>query len=387
MQKLLYLDTARLGQMSPRACRASVDFARFASECGGSLYFSDFLSDGYSENLNEFEQLRGWKGIAGLKSHISRLAGADIGTEVIIAARSSMLLKLAARNMASACRNVLISDCCWPVYEQIMARALATTGAVLTKVRLRSLMFEGCFDRDRLVKQIHEQYIEHQCDGLFLPAVDNLGIHLPVSEIVASIRSETQLRFVAVDAAQAINHVPIASALRCCDFMIAGCHKWVGGFNPLGIGLTRNGWSKQGTNDDPLHSFSLELEHRRHERFGESVAVAPLITANAAVEEANEQAVPESVFEKNRDCISELAALAGWRLASPNRHFESRILLLQSPIKSTQSLSAEQLQRKFVDRGVALTAYRQGLVRISLPSECLDDSELGRLCSALTACR
>ena len=71
MPQVLYLDTARLGQMSPRARRASVDFARFASECGGSLYFSDFLSDGYSENLKEFEQLRGWKGIAGESAHIA----------------------------------------------------------------------------------------------------------------------------------------------------------------------------------------------------------------------------------------------------------------------------------------------------------------------------
>ena len=70
MPKLLYLDKARLGQMSPGARRASFDFSRFASEFGCSLYLSDFLKEGFEawpgELREQFQNLSGWQGVAAL---------------------------------------------------------------------------------------------------------------------------------------------------------------------------------------------------------------------------------------------------------------------------------------------------------------------------------
>lgn len=40
---------------------------------------------------------------------------------------------------------------------------------------------------ERLVIEITELYKEQGCDGIFLPLVDNLGVKLPVKQIVAAI--------------------------------------------------------------------------------------------------------------------------------------------------------------------------------------------------------
>ena len=42
----LYLDTARLGLMSPSAQRLQIDFIRFAGGEGASLYWDQFLRGG-----------------------------------------------------------------------------------------------------------------------------------------------------------------------------------------------------------------------------------------------------------------------------------------------------------------------------------------------------
>lgn len=87
----LYLDTARLGQMSPRACRASVDFARFASEHGCSLYLTQLLEDGFSawpQSLQErYGGLSDWEGFNSLAAKLKTIAHATPDTEVVVAAR------------------------------------------------------------------------------------------------------------------------------------------------------------------------------------------------------------------------------------------------------------------------------------------------------------
>ena len=49
MPARLYLDTARLGRMSPRAQRAQIDFVRLAGEEGCTLYWERFLRDGFGD--------------------------------------------------------------------------------------------------------------------------------------------------------------------------------------------------------------------------------------------------------------------------------------------------------------------------------------------------
>ena len=120
MPPLLYLDTARLGQMTPAAKDAQLDFVRLTAEEPSSLYFEEFLRSGYS-GWPEFYQrrfpgLRTWHGVSGLKQSIRQIAGAPDHWRVLLASRSLSLVRLATGSLFRACRNVLATDLGWSTY-------------------------------------------------------------------------------------------------------------------------------------------------------------------------------------------------------------------------------------------------------------------------------
>ena len=392
MQELLYLDTARLGLMSPHARRASIDFARFASEQGASLYLSEFLRRGaesWPKHLRtQYPGLLGWHGVERLRSHLRTLAEAPPDSEVLVAARSAVLMKFAARLLVGPCRNILISDLTWPVYGRILRREQSKSASTITTLPLRQEIMRGQLSEAELVERIAREYVRCNCDGLFLPLVDNLGIHLPLQRIVARIRSEGELRFVVVDGAQAINHVPLVLASDYCDFMVAGCHKWLQAFSPLGLAFysrpatkayisdSLKRWTAKGYLDDPLLSFIDEFESGCNGRFGETVAVSPLITANAAVLDASSKDADHSrQVVENRDTLDQIATTAGWRRISPQREFQSRIRLYECEEAGHGHHEPDQLRQSFLEAGVVITAFTRGRVRLSVPETELQDHD------------
>ncbi|MEM8736853.1 MAG: hypothetical protein AAGG44_21665, partial [Planctomycetota bacterium] len=74
----LYLDTARLGQTTPSALKAQLDFARLTCEAPSSLYFEDYLQSGDS-TAGRFaahnQGIQGWHGIATLQQKLCEFAG------------------------------------------------------------------------------------------------------------------------------------------------------------------------------------------------------------------------------------------------------------------------------------------------------------------------
>lgn len=114
MPPLLYLDTARLGQMTPAARDAQLDFVRLSAEEPSSLYFEEFLRGGFSawpeSYQRRFPGLRNWNGVSGLKQGLLQLAGAPDNWRVLLANRSLSLVNLAVRCQFRVCRNVLATD-------------------------------------------------------------------------------------------------------------------------------------------------------------------------------------------------------------------------------------------------------------------------------------
>lgn len=102
MAPLLYLDTARLGQMTPAAKDAQLDVVRLSAEEPSSLYFEQFLRDGFSAwptfYQERFPGLRTWTGVSGLKESIRRLVKAQDDWQVLLA--SWLQLSRAIRNQA-----------------------------------------------------------------------------------------------------------------------------------------------------------------------------------------------------------------------------------------------------------------------------------------------
>jgi hypothetical protein len=403
MSELLYLDTARLGQMSPSARRASIDFARFASEYGCSLYLSEFLAQGFkawpASLRAEFPGLADWNGVGSLKNQLRHLVQARQDTSVLVAARSASLMKLGARLLFGLCRHVLTTDLTWKPYERILRHEQPRRTRRITKIAIRRDMFRLQPSSEEIVERIAAAFRQHHCDGLFLPLVDCFGVKLPVAEIVARIRAENELRFVAVDGAQAINHVPIRLASDYCDFLVAGCHKWLHSFTPMGVGffgrrqtvdyiessLAR--WSNQRIIDDPLLTFTNELETGRARRFGESVVVSPMITANAAITDSVTEPENVEVISENRRTIQSIVASnQDWSRVLAGDEATSRIMMLGTRKTRGQQLSPDALRRRFHANGIAVSTYRRGRVRISVPGSPLRSDDVRRLESAFSGC-
>ena len=395
MDPSLYLDTARLGQMSPSAFRASVDFARFACEHGCSLYFSELLIGGFSAwpaaLRDRYPDLGDWHGVGSLAKRLRVLAQARADSHVVLASRSATLMQFAARLLIGPCRNVLLTDLTWPAYEHIFQQQRRSASCGVTKLALRSSILRDRLPASEVVDRIVDGFVAQGCDGLFLPLVDNLGVRLPVEEIVKRIRSVAELRFVAVDGAQAIGHVPLSLDQNYCDVLIAGCHKWLSAFNPMGFAFfghprtssyvqsSLDRWTGSGELDDPLLSFSREVTSGAVRPFGETVSVAPLFSASGAVSDAGQR--HESVApQTNLELINQVAAGTGWRMLSPHAELQSKVVILEAP--NRRHYPPEQLRRHFVSQGVALTAYDGGLIRISLPGYSLEQNQLDRLHSA-----
>jgi len=108
------LDTARLGQMTPAAKGAQLDFVRLSAEEPSSLYFEQFLSGGFSAwpafYQDRFPGLRTWTGVSGLKHSIRQLVDAPGDWQVLLASRSLSLVNLASSCMFRVRRNVLATD-------------------------------------------------------------------------------------------------------------------------------------------------------------------------------------------------------------------------------------------------------------------------------------
>lgn len=398
MLEPLYLDTARLGRMSPKACRASIEFARFASEHGCTLYLSELLQGGFnawpSALQRQYPGLSDWQSVAGLGDKLKAVAEARRDSEVAVAARSATLMRFAARLMTGPCRNVLLTDLTWPAYQQTVERERRTATCTVTKLALRQDILLSRVTEDDVINRVAETYVKFNCDGLFLPLVDNLGVTLPVPEIVERIRRMAPLRFTVVDAAQAIGQVPLELATNYCDLAIAGCHKWLRAHSPMGVAFfgapsTRDyihqsliRWMKSGVIDDPLLAFSHEILFGDAQPFGETVAVAPFFTSDAAADDSLHGPNAMKQSENGRQQLVDVAGLHGWRCLSPQDAMQSKILLFKKSGRNAFKTSPDHIRNIFRSHGIALSTYPGALLRISLPEEALSEAQLTTLSSA-----
>ena len=69
----------------------------------------------------------------------------------------------------------------------------------------------------------------------FLSAVTFQGVQLPVRQLVRTLGDRERPRFVVVDGAQALNHIPLGLGEEYCDLLLAGCHKWLRAYQTLGL--------------------------------------------------------------------------------------------------------------------------------------------------------
>jgi selenocysteine lyase/cysteine desulfurase len=250
---------------------------------------------------------------------------------------------------------------------------------------------------DELVERIRSEFTRNGCDGLFLTAVSSDGIRLPVERIVRSLEARCRVKFVGVDGAQDFCHA--GADLRCCDLYLAGSHKWLGAYHPLGIGFygrrrsigrietTLVTMTACGDLDDPLLRFSGRLEAGSLAGLAETVSVAPLFSCQGAVDDClGSLDAAGSVFTdrlKTLETTAELSQAEGWRPILPDQAFRSAILLLRPEEDHSDRLLPDALRNAFRDRGISLSTYEGGSIRLSIPATPWSGDERDHLQDAL----
>ncbi|MBX9623411.1 MAG: aminotransferase class V-fold PLP-dependent enzyme, partial [Gemmataceae bacterium] len=308
MSDLLYLDTARLGRISPGAARAQADALRLAADEGGSAYFDRFLRSGLDVLPPGFRDrypgLTSWAGVGELKQSLRRLAGHRPDLPVLLAARSAALMGFAARLLARLCRNVLTTDLGWPPYHDRLVATARRSGRTVTTLAVRDDALAGRATADEVVDRACRAYADNGCDGLFLTAVGHLGVRFPVERVVRAIESRNRVWFVVVDGAQELGHTGADLAGGFCDLYLAGCHKWVRAHHPLGVGFYGRARSRgvvdgvlarmvaAGDLDDPLLGLSARLEADAPAGGTETANLLPLFAARGAAGDARPAVAP-----------------------------------------------------------------------------------------------
>ncbi len=88
---------------------------------------------------------------------------------------------------------------------------------------------------------------------------------------------------------------------------------------------------------------------------------------------------------RNLTVATDLAAATGWRALLPGSTLRTGILLLQAERSRVRQLPAQEMRSAFYGRGVALTAYDDGLIRLSVPEAPWQPGEVEQLQTALRA--
>lgn len=398
MPSMLYLDAARMGRMAPTAQLALQDFVRVAGEEGCTLYIERFIKNGFSAwptKLQErFPGLRSWGGIAELKATIARAMGLFSKSPILLAGRSTNLAAFAAKWLFKGGRRVLITDLTWPSYRKILQREARKSRGSIEFIRIRSAILHRKIEPQSLINNLADRLNETMCDGLFLPEISHDGIRLPIPRIIRAVRRIQDSARVVVDGSQAFGQMPLRLSEAPCDFYLAGCHKWLGSHLPLGIGAFPNPetdqelrclavrWFENGKLDDPLATFLHRLDAGRCRRFTETVNLSPLFACRGALSDIESgNAFPQRLA--NARLVRRVAPMTNWTPLDPHEDFYSASVLLQGKAAMTKSSSPMELRERFHARGVALTSYENGMVRLSMPSAPLSQFEAGHLIQAL----
>ncbi len=402
MPSTLYLDAARMGQMTPSAQWALQDFVRVAGEVGCTLYFERFFKEGFSawpaSYQTRFPGLRSWGGIAELKKTLAGYVGLAPDSRTLLAGRSTNLMKLAGRLLFRGGQSVLVTDLAWPSYQRILKREARKANARLDCLHVRAGILHRSISAEKLVKMIVDRLLAKKYRGVFFPEVSHDGIRLPVAEIVHAIRQCDPNSFVVVDGSQVFGQVPLDLFRSPCDFYLGGCHKWLGSHLPLGIGFCPN--PKTALNvehmcnelldrrilDDPLLAFLESIQAGRQRRFTETVNLSPLFSCRGAAEDQLIEGPLAGRFRRrlaNAEMVRRIARMTGWTPLVPDEKFRSASVLLRPTSPIIRGWSPAILRERFHARGIALTSYDHGIIRLSMPSDPLMRNQAGMLIQAL----
>lgn len=388
----VYLDTARMGKISPTAMAIQLDYLRFASERSCCKSIQDLLIQGgqaWPARLQRrYPVLASWAGVGSLKQRLCDIAGAESHTQGIIANRSHTMMHLAAHLLLRNCETVLTTDLAWPAYRDVLTRVAHQLGRRIVEIPLRKAAFTRS-DSESLIDHIGQVFKKCGATGLFLSAISHDGVRLPMAEIAQAVQRSSELRFFAVDGAQHLAHGDCPLTAMNCDFYLAGTHKWLRSLYPLGVGLYGQSRSSAmvettvreltaiGILDDPLLQLTGQLESHTLNTPMETVNLSALLSAHGATRDsfpASRRGQSAAIQSSNAEHICSMATAAGWRPLRLPFGLRSGIVMIRPP--RGWSCDRGNLGNHLAVRGVIATTYDKGAVRLSMPRRPLASRQL-----------
>jgi hypothetical protein len=400
-QETIYLDDARIGRFRPQARKLHQRFLELVADAPSSRDVWNFLLHGSeslsSDNFPHNRGLRAWQGVDHFREVIAKsISDADVAPrDIYFAGRSRSLMSLGAKMLSRRCSRVLSVDMNWPVYQHELSEIAKQVDCNLSVAKIQNHIIAERWDVDDLVECLSQSYERSKCDGLFLPAVDSMGIRLPITEIVERLRSKQEVRFVLVDAAQAIGHTDLSEIAGVADFIVAGTHKWVGSYIPLGVGIALNPSSQQwianflkaaiGINGagDSLSHMLHSVDNRCDSRFPETVNLGGLIAGFGAWTSTPSPRNALAMRIANADRIAAIAEFNGWDPIRPDEAMRSGSLVLQSKCHQTRNRCFGDVRNSFADSGIILSTYATGIIRMAMPETLIPTEQVLRIQDAL----
>lgn len=388
----LYLDDARIGRFRPHARKLHQRFLELVADAPSSRNVLDYLIHG-AEKISSIGDrhkrgLKAWHGVKHFRTSIANTFQNVATRDVYFAGRSRGLMHLGASILSRSCSRILSVDLNWPVYQHELAETAKQVDCELVVARIQDHIIAERWDVDDLCTYLCDAYDRNRCDGLFLPAVDSMGIRLPIAEIVQRLRAKQDIRFVLVDAAQALGHTDLNEIGSFADFIVAGTHKWVGSYIPLGVGIAMNPKSQQwianfsnsamgtkSSGDSLLHMLH-SIDKGCDTLFPETVNLGGLIAGFGAWTATPS---PQSALDMriaNADLVASIAEFNGWEPLRPNEAMRSGSLILQSTNRQTRQRSNDEVRNAFADSGIVLSTYANGIVRMAMPETLLKTEQI-----------
>ncbi|MEO1996254.1 MAG: aminotransferase class V-fold PLP-dependent enzyme [Planctomycetaceae bacterium] len=388
MPATLYLDTARLGQMSPTALKTHCDFVRLMAEDPSSLYTENFLFGGATaapDIPQRFPELARWPGIERFKQQLRAVFAASAGseTEVLLSGRTTNLMKLGTESQRG-CRRFLITDLTWPPYHRWIQRYAARSGLTLHVLPLKRPVLDGV-TADDIVEMTQTAIHTSGADCLFLPAISHTGIRLPLQQILHLLATSSRDIRTVIDASQAYGHIDTSSWSHLADFVFGGCHKWLRAYLPLGVGFARGLTSRQlrrTQSRDPLMDFCRSTATSSAGPM-ETVNLSPLFAARGAIHDSQHQKRHPLRFRDVEPIRRIIREQPHWQSIETHNSLRSLMLLVRTRRDSLRRLSSQTMRAMFGRAGISVTAYPGGHLRLSMPVTGMRRDEFDRLESAL----
>lgn len=392
MNPQLYLDMARIGQMSTSAVEAISAVVQMA-QADPKQIFDSVVRQG---KLDDDEtKIPHWRGISGLESSIRRCVSCEERDLILAASSSANLMKVAARSLFLVSRRVLTTDLAWPRYRQILRDEAIRTKQELIVCKLRRELSEPGLGVDDLVDRVASRFVESQCDGLFLTGVSSDGYKLPVSQIVEAIELKGNLRYVVVDGAQEVGHCESNLVKNPSDIYLFGTHKWLGSYFPLSLAVygkrrskdfvetTVQGMLNRSEIEDSLLSFMFRFR-RDQVLVNETVNFVPLVAASGALSrKENNSGHAQQLRLHNLSVLRSQLEDSSWNIENWSISEQLRTAIVMLKKQELRDCNPKMLEDRFREHGVVLSAFPFGRVRLSMPASLLTVDQREQLSSAL----